>query len=135
VLRPSPPSPEFAQAFEQSTVSAHYARRGANIWSTAQMFPDTVVLNGNGLEVARCFYYPSGTHPPVTDAGRLLDLVRGWRSVGAIADRTRDWLAEAAEVCARTGLDVLARARPSRPGWRRRGRPRSMSTTNGCRTG
>jgi hypothetical protein len=105
VLRPSAPSPEFAEAFEQSTVSAHYDRRGANIWSTAQAFPDTVVLNGNGLEVARCFYYAAGTHAPVTDAGRLLDLVTGWRSVDAIADRMREWLADANNVC--ETIDVL----------------------------
>jgi hypothetical protein len=108
VLRGSDsPSADFEQAYVQSTVNPHFDRRGRSIWSTRASFPDSVILNGNGLEVARCFYYPSGSHRPITTPRQILDLVIGWRQVAFIAERVQAWYASTRTVAEKTSFDIL----------------------------
>ena len=108
VLRPDrSPSADYTEAFIRSTVNPHLERRGANIWNTRASFPGSVILNGNALEVARCFYYPSGTHPAITQPGQLLDLVKGWAGIGFVAEQVTSWFASANGVAHSTGVDIL----------------------------
>ena len=101
------PSADFERAYVQSTVSPHFDRRGRGIWTTRASFPESVILNGNGLEVARCFYYPSGSHRPVTTAGQLLDLVTGWRRIPFVAERVHQWHESTRALPEKTGFDIL----------------------------
>jgi hypothetical protein len=107
VIRPQAPDADYMRAYVASTTNAHLDRRGANIWTTQAHFPGAVIINGNGLEIARCFYYPTGTHPAITSARQILDLVTGWRNVPFVEEAVTAWSKSALDVCQDTGVDVL----------------------------
>ena len=101
------PSIDFAQAYVQSTVNSHFNRRGSNIWNTKTHFPESIILNGNALEIARCFYYPSGTHAAITSPGQILDLVKGWGQIDFVSDRVNSWFGSTKGLSHKTGVGLL----------------------------
>ena len=74
----------------------------------ADAYPaDRVCMKGNCSEIARCFYYPSGRHDPITSADQLVALEAGWREIGFACDQVSVWFDAARPVSGSANIDIL----------------------------
>jgi hypothetical protein len=73
-------------------------------------FPSEYIsVSGNGSEIARCSYYKSGAHEPITSACQLaeLHLQKGWGEIPFIVDTLDTWLRDVQTTGVDTKIDVL----------------------------
>ncbi len=68
---------------------------------------DRVCVKGNCSEVAKCFYYKYGTHPPITSPDQIIAFVNGWHTVPFIREQVSTWYDQASTVVAETNIDIL----------------------------
>lgn len=98
----------FQSIYENNTPLAHFKDLGEIAFNLYQGFPqDRLAVHGCCSEIARCVYYKSGTHPPVTSAEQIGGLISGWRELPFIHHQIDQWFASAKDVAEETGIDIL----------------------------
>jgi hypothetical protein len=101
-------SEEFRGVYVRSASLAHMDDWGTIANGMTAAYPqDRVCVKGNCSEIARCFYYKSGKHEPITSADQLIALENGWRDIGFICDQVSTWYGEARGAAAGANIDIL----------------------------
>jgi hypothetical protein len=101
-------APDFMQAYEQNTLPSHFNDWGKIAYGLLKSYPqDHVCLKGNCSEIARCFYYPKGTHETINHYSQLVALERGWHELPFINRRIEQWMQSAAPLAQSCNIDIL----------------------------
>lgn len=98
----------FREMYERNAVPAHMNDWGYMAYAMFTAIPpDRVCVKGNCSEIAKCFYYKYGTHPPVTAADQIIALVNGWSTIPFIRKQVSVWYDQASAVAAEANVDIL----------------------------
>ena len=98
----------FQNIYEKNSPLAHFKDLGEIAFNLYQSFPqDRLAVHGCCSEIARCVYYKSGTHPPVTSSKQVTSLISGWSDMPFIHHEIEKWFASAKDVAAETEIDIL----------------------------
>jgi len=69
---------------------------------------ERVAVKGNCSEVARCFYYKGGDHPPIATSEQIIDMTeKGWREFPFVCEDIADWYDKTRLVSEASGVDIL----------------------------
>jgi hypothetical protein len=101
------PDPQFISTYMGNSCLSHHDW-GIIANGLLKGFPQgRVALKGNCSEIARCFYWKYGAHPPIESVEALLAFEPGWREMGEISGNLDRWLRQATNVCQATNIDIL----------------------------
>lgn len=103
-----PTDKNFAEVYEKNSDMSHLNDWGNFAYGMQNALPDErVVIKGNCTEIARCFYYKSGTHPAVESVENIFNLVSGIEKVDFAKDELSKWFIEIKKVEADFGYDIF----------------------------
>ncbi len=98
----------FREMYQRNAAPAHMDDWGYMAYAMFLAIPqDRVCVKGNCSEVAKCFYYKSGAHPPITSPDQITALVNGWQTIPFIREQIATWYDQASEVSAGAAIDIL----------------------------
>jgi len=98
----------FREMYQRNAMPTHMDDWGQMAYAMVDAYPqDRVCVKGNCSEIARCFYYKDGTHPPITSPDQIIALVNGWHTIPFIREQISTWYDQASEVAAEANMDIL----------------------------
>lgn len=99
---------EFRALYEGNVSPVHMDDYGLMAYAMFEEYPPgRVCIKGNCSEIARCYYYKYGTHPPITSAGQVTDAVQGWHTVPFAREQVTAWYEQTHAVAAEANVDIL----------------------------
>jgi hypothetical protein len=99
---------EFREIYKRNTSLAHMDDWGKIASGMLGVYPqERVSIKGNCSEIARCYFYKSGSHEEIKSPDRIIALVRGWDEIPFVCDQISAWFAEAREASFKANIDIL----------------------------
>lgn len=101
------PNDEFLDLYKRNTSMPH-EDSASHVYGMYGVYPsDRVRVKGNCSEIARCYFYMSGKHQPISSVKQIIELVKGWCTLPFVNDQLADWFSKANPIAIDSGVDIL----------------------------
>jgi len=98
----------FCEIYQRNSLPAHMDDWGNIAYGMIDSYPqDRVCVKGNCSEIARCYFYKSGTHQPIFSPDQIIALVDGWHTISFVRDQIATWFDRTSEVATESRMDLL----------------------------
>lgn len=98
----------FAEIYTSNSDMSHLNDWGNIAYGMMNDYPsDKVTIKGNCSEIARCAYYPKGTHASIISVNQLLKLVPGWGKIPFVKEQMSKWFSDIRKVHMNYGYDIM----------------------------
>ena len=104
----NPMDPEVEEAYLTNTDIPHYSHWGPSTSALRRYFPqDRLAVKGDGLEIARGYYYKYKPHPLIISHRQFIKMVRGWDGIPFLDEVLAHWFDGVRGPAERTGYRLL----------------------------